>query len=451
MARDQAKGFWQKTREELSPKLPPVFTPFSTVGIGDRPYGRIHRWHSRLMWRRHASLRRRLYLFVRLLAWVLRLPRLSRKATALYGHRAAGESGKSRARQVLEQVYLGLRYSIPPVSYYLFRLFEPDRRRNASQYIHRFETKGGLFAFLNRNLGDDSARKLLGNKSAFAMRCRERGLPTPPLYLELQRGEIIQREWKSDSLPPVDLIVKRRVGKGGHVMMRWEYLGDDEYRGSDGEVLGSAALMGRLKEDSAEIPFIVVKRMRNHPDILDFAGPGGNILTSCRLVTAFNENDEPEVVSSTYKIAVDQTVADNVHFGGLASPVDIRTGMFGPGISTSPLGVPVDVHPLSGARITGTKLPLWEETLSLVKRAHRQFPEAIFIGWDVGITADGPVLIEGNSATCVHLQQTPHGEPLGAGRFGEIMAYHLDRLDPATALYWSRSRKEDLPPRGSRE
>jgi len=387
------------------------------------------------VWRRNASGIRRRNIIAKIRHWPGNLRKQSKKTTRRYGQQVRRLSGKSNRRQKLEQLYLGLRYSIPPKSYYLFRLFETERRKKAAQYIHRFETKVGLFSFLNWNLGNSSAGELLGNKSLFAKRCLERGLPSPPLYIELEKGEVVPREWKSELLPPVDLIVKRRSGKGGHVIMRWEYQGDDGYLSADGERLEAAPLLERLKADSAEIPFLVLKRMRNHPDILGFAGIDGRILTTCRLVTAINEHGEPETVSSTFKIAVDQTVADNVHFGGLASPVDVATGELGPGLSTSPLGEPVHVHPLSGVRITGTKLPLWEETLSLVARAHRDFDEAIFIGWDVGITEEGPVLIEGNVATCVHLQQTPHGEPLGAGRFAEIMAYHLDRIDPDTANY----------------
>ena len=102
--------------------------------------------------------------------------------------------------------------------------------------------------------------------------------------------------------------------------MRWESLGEDEDRDANGAVSNSSALLEQLRKDSLEFPFIVVKRMKNHPDIIGLAGPGGKVLTTCRIVTTFNEQNDVEVLSATFKIAVKQTVADNVHFGGLASP-----------------------------------------------------------------------------------------------------------------------------------
>jgi hypothetical protein len=403
----------------------------------------IHRWYNRLTWHRIKSSEDQGMMLRRIYRWPFLLRKQARRSTRTYGQRVTELTGKSPARQRLEQVYLGLLFSIPPKSYYLFRLFEPERRRNASKYIHRFETKVSLFQILNHNLGDPSGSEILGDKVAFAERCRERALTTPTLYLALRKGEVIHHDWKREGLPASDLIVKQRVGRGGHLMTRWEYLGQDLYVDNNGNQLDSNKLLQQLKVESREVNMIVVARIVNHPEILAFAGPGGKILTTCRLVTAFNEMGEAEVLTATFKIAVKQTVADNVHFGGLASPVNIQTGALGPGISTAPLGEHVDVHPVSGMRITGTKLPLWKETVDLVRRAHAEFPESIFIGWDVGISEAGPVLVEGNTGLCVHLQQTPQGEPLGSARFGELMAYHLNRIDPRTASYFTSAYRPD--------
>jgi hypothetical protein len=222
----------------------------------------------------------------------------------------------------------------------------------------------------------------LVDKTAFAARCVERGLPTPEVYLEIENGEVSRRAWDQPGLPPVDVIAKRRPGKGGHVMMRWEFQQDGNYLSDRGERLSGEQVVEHLRLDAKSMALIVVCRVVNHPDILCMAGPAENILTTCRLLTGQNESQEIEALSSTFKIAVDPLVAVNVHFGGLASPVDVKTGTLGRGIETSPLGVPVDIHPVSGAPITGTKLPLWEATIDLVKRAHEGFPEAIFVGWE---------------------------------------------------------------------
>lgn len=53
-------------------------------------------------------------------------------------------------------------------------------------------------------------------------------------------------------------------------------------------------------------------------------------------------------------------------------------------------------HPDTHAQIKGTKLPYIKEAEAMVKEAALKIPQMRYIGWDVGITPTGPVLIEGN-------------------------------------------------------
>ena len=70
-------------------------------------------------------------------------------------------------------------------------------------------------------------------------------------------------------------------------------------------------------------------------------------------------------------------------------------------------------------------LPFWGETLALARQAHAAFPFCTVVGWDIAITASGPVVIEGNSNPDVDIMQRPFRAPLGSTRFGELLAFHL--------------------------
>jgi hypothetical protein len=75
------------------------------------------------------------------------------------------------------------------------------------------------------------------------------------------------------------------------------------------------------------------------------------------------------------------------------------TGTFGPAVGRSPARPVVhamDRHPYTGAQISGETMPFWEEAKALVKRAARAFAMLPALGWDVGITDQGPMLIEAN-------------------------------------------------------
>jgi hypothetical protein len=52
---------------------------------------------------------------------------------------------------------------------------------------------------------------------------------------------------------------------------------------------------------------------------------------------------------------------------------------------------------VTGADLVGVAVPLWREARALAERASRLFLPMRTIGWDVAVTPDGPVLIEGNA------------------------------------------------------
>jgi glutathione synthase/RimK-type ligase-like ATP-grasp enzyme len=58
--------------------------------------------------------------------------------------------------------------------------------------------------------------------------------------------------------------------------------------------------------------------------------------------------------------------------------------------------------------------------------AHAELSALYLIGWDIAITARGPVILEANKAPDVEIEQRLDG-PWGNGRFGELITYHLTR------------------------
>jgi hypothetical protein len=55
-------------------------------------------------------------------------------------------------------------------------------------------------------------------------------------------------------------------------------------------------------------------------------------------------------------------------------------------------------HPDSGVEFLSMVIPGLPEAVALVEAAARELPELTYVGWDVAMTPDGPVLIEGNGA-----------------------------------------------------
>ena len=88
-------------------------------------------------------------------------------------------------------------------------------------------------------------------------------------------------------------------------------------------------------------------------------------------------------------------VVDNFCSGGMLSPINPETGEIEyPAVDEHNDNYPV--HPLTGKSIVGFKVPRFQEVKDLVLKAALVVPEIRYVGWDIAITDNGPVIIEGN-------------------------------------------------------
>ena len=92
---------------------------------------------------------------------------------------------------------------------------------------------------------------------------------------------------------------------------------------------------------------------------------------------------------------------DNVSSGGLCSLVDLATGALGPAVGRprGPRRVEHDVHPDTGQRITGLRVPDWGGVRRLALELMEAFPDVEHVGWDLCVTDRGPLVVEGNPGT----------------------------------------------------
>lgn len=107
-------------------------------------------------------------------------------------------------------------------------------------------------------------------------------------------------------------------------------------------------------------------------------------------------------------------VMDNVDCGGMAAPIDLDTGVIS-SVGADKAGKAFELHPMTGTRIPGTQIPYWEEAKALCLEAMHVVPQVRFVAWDVAVTPDGPVFIEGNSFPSHAIPQFAAHFPDGVG------------------------------------
>jgi hypothetical protein len=127
---------------------------------------------------------------------------------------------------------------------------------------------------------------------------------------------------------------------------------------------------------------------------------------SIRVVTFVDRNSKAHVQAAMIRLGRRGHAVDNWAKGGLSVGLDIATGVFGRGVMKPKYGSTwVDAHPDSGVAFSGLQMPYWDEIVRTCLRAAEGTPNLRSVGWDVVLTPEGPVLIEGNPDWGIHSVQ----------------------------------------------
>ena len=173
--------------------------------------------------------------------------------------------------------------------------------------------------------------------------------------------------------------------------------GENIFRISRKQVESKSEELGEILSDVIQSEFLYQERIRQHP-ALDVLNPAS--LNTIRIDSFIDEEGNIHVLSGYIRMSLDNNYVDNIGSGGCYVAIDIDNGRLmkysytdfkkdGVLRSTS--------HPVTGTVFEGFQLPYMHEIRDLVKKAAVMIPGLRLIGWDVAISPEGPVLIEGNS------------------------------------------------------
>ncbi|MDR3051785.1 MAG: hypothetical protein LBU67_08710 [Oscillospiraceae bacterium] len=173
-----------------------------------------------------------------------------------------------------------------------------------------------------------------------------------------------------------------------------------------GEFGDPAALRARLLGEGIGI---VEDCVTQHPAMAALCPTSVNTLRVATLL-----GDRKQGVVYAYIRIGNGKVMDNVDCGGMAAPIDLETGLIR-AAGADKQGNAYEKHPITGAVIPGTAIPFWQEAVAMCLAASQVVPQVRFVAWDVAITPDGPVFIEGNSFPSHAIPQFAAHFPDGIG------------------------------------
>ncbi len=252
---------------------------------------------------------------------------------------------------------------------------------------------------------------LVSDKAVFYAHCAGLGLPVPALYCVFVgnkgrdfKGRVLDNvsDWEQfvEELLPQEFVIKparSAYGHGVNVYVRKT----DVLIDSSGLEVSPRQIYEGFSSHSHFRKFIVTERLHGHPELVQLSNTP--YLQTVRLTTFVNEDGVAQVYNAFLKVIAGNRPVDNFEnglTGNLFCPVDLESGAMDPGLSNAPdaLGsFTVPRHPRTDIVFHEQRVPMWAEATSLACRAAIQFLPLRTIGWDVGITPAGPVLVEGNT------------------------------------------------------
>lgn len=116
-------------------------------------------------------------------------------------------------------------------------------------------------------------------------------------------------------------------------------------------------------------------------------------VNTLRIVT-LRKNNKTHIMLRVIRIGDGKHDVDNFHSGGMYSYFDENGVIICPAMDRENK-IYVN-HPVTKTKIKGFKIPYYKEAIELAIEASKKVKQVTYVGFDIAITKDGPILIEGN-------------------------------------------------------
>jgi len=290
--------------------------------------------------------------------------------------------------QIIDIILTKIRLNISPSEYYFYAFYKGGLTwKQRSEYIG---LDGSLYwpYELNRL----KFNVTLTNKYVQKNLLMGFGLPTPRLIttvghdFQIKTLEELQRFLSGCQQ---DIVVKPISSMGGQNVLilsrkgRIFSVGDEEY---------TAEKIWHKITPQLKKGFLVEEKVSNNKQLTAFYPRSLNCF---RVVTIKLPGEDWRFLVWGLKLGRGQSMVDNIGAGGIYVLLD-KTGRtirgYAKGYEQS-----FDRHPDTGASLVGVRLEESEAVKELGLEASRKFGFLGTIGWDIGLTERGPVIIEGNN------------------------------------------------------
>ena len=318
----------------------------------------------------------------------------------------ANESYDSTLRRIGLWAYLGFWLGAKPQAYFRLRLYaSPPKQWLNSAFPQEQSNWHNSLGYRN----ESSAKIELADKQITEERLHQNGVPCVNTVHILARGKPIDDHMMYTKqhyfIKPKSLNAMRGCARLNYQSERPDYqLTGYDLQLNPIAINGEQNINAYLQQLSSQVELLVQTMLTDHEQLSSYSDDRD--ISTLRIITCrFNEHIH--VVHAMLEVAIKHTM----HWARY--DVDVATGILQlANDSSNDAEFPSDFT-----------IPFWPRACKYVQDAHRSFDLIKTVSWDVCISPEGPVIIEGNSGWGLSAPQTTSQRPLLQGTLGS--AYTL--------------------------
>ena len=299
---------------------------------------------------------------------------------------------KSKLHILYDHLYYAIAHGYPVKDdYYAMGLDQRGRKVKdyITEYANTFSVlaKNTTYGLSPREWHYDMSAVII-DKWVFSQMCEAYGLATPKTFGLVQNGELLSKELKNYEdlrMGDYDLMFKPIDGGCG--------IGIFHLRSIGGKLMvkGKEISVDELKKMVTDGRYIIQQFINNQHEGMSRLYPDAcNTLR----ITVAREGKGTRVMGRMCMLGAHGTDCSNWHFGGVS--INLKEDGTLDKYGYCKIDKRITAHPDTGVVFEGYKIPYFDEAIDLARRATECFYGYCSIGWDVAITTEGPVLIEGN-------------------------------------------------------
>lgn len=299
------------------------------------------------------------------------------------------KTNKNKVLIFLDMVYCGIKYQAGYMDYELFEMYNLNKEQRKTVL-----TRGKNNAFI-KELNDKKYTYKFSSKREFNK--------TFGKFLNrdwLDFNNVSKEEFNSFIKKHPTFMLKPVDGTCGHGI---EKINSKEYKKN--ELYEYIQTKGNV---------ILEEVIKQHKDMNKmYAGA----INTCRIISVLRDN-KVYIVAAYLRVG-NGSFVDNFNSGGMVVPINVKTGTIEYNALDKAHNL-YEYHPITNTRIIGFKIPMWEDAIKTVKKAGKVIPEVRLVGWDIGISDKGPVIVEANDFPGHDIYQLPPHRTNGIGVLPEF-------------------------------